>query len=312
MTRRIEFDMMPSLSGQYLRAVARLPRPLRAKGVRGGKVDALPALEAEAGQVGVVRATLEAYRALCAIADTESLPVAYPQVLAAPLHAAIIAAPEFPFPALGLVHRRNVIVQHRAIRPDERLALRARLGEWREVAAGVEFDVQTVARVTGERVWESVMTVLVRNAGGTGKKSKSGRSGSKKRGATEPGESPGVSRSVILNVPESTGRRYGAISGDYNPIHLHAASARAFGFRRAIVHGMWSLARCLGELGDELAPMGAMRVEVDFKRPIELPSRVLFSSTPLGGAAGGGVCFAMKTHDGAKVYLEGRVQAHPR
>ena len=32
---------------------------------------------------------------------------------------------------------------------------------------------------------------------------------------------------------ENTGRRYALISGDFNLIHIHAVTAKAFGFKQA-------------------------------------------------------------------------------
>ena len=49
-------------------------------------------------------------------------------------------------------------------------------------------------------------------------------------------------------MPGDIGRRYGAVSGDRNPIHLHGWSAKLFGMPRPIAHGMWLKARCLAEL----------------------------------------------------------------
>ena len=37
-----------------------------------------------------------------------------------------------------------------------------------------------------------------------------------------------------------------SVSGDVNPIHLSGLTAKAFGFKRAIAHGMWVKARALG------------------------------------------------------------------
>ena len=73
-------------------------------------------------------------------------------------------------------------------------------------------------------------------------------------------------------VPGDLGRRYAAVSGDRNPIHLHALSAKAFGFPRAIAHGMWTKARCLAAL----RLPDALTAEVRFKQPILLPSTVTF------------------------------------
>ena len=62
------------------------------------------------------------------------------------------------------------------------------------------------------------------------------------------------------------------MSGDHNPIHLHALSAKALGFPRAIAHGMWTKARCLASL----RLPDAFAVDVRFKKPILLPSKVTF------------------------------------
>lgn len=52
----------------------------------------------------------------------------------------------------------------------------------------------------------------------------------------QPVEAPDATQEWSL--ASDLGRRYARVSGDINPIHLHALSARAFGFRRAIAHGM--------------------------------------------------------------------------
>src|SRR6266487_1403229 len=49
---------------------------------------------------------------------------------------------------------------------------------------------------------------------------------------------------VVWELPADLGRRYAAVSGDRNPIHLYRLTAWLFGFRRPIAHGMWAAARC--------------------------------------------------------------------
>ncbi|MEL6349641.1 MAG: MaoC/PaaZ C-terminal domain-containing protein, partial [Myxococcota bacterium] len=83
-----------------------------------------------------------------------------------------------------------------------------------------------------------------------------------------------LARSVAWRLPENLGRKYARISGDYNPIHLSALTARPFGFRRAIIHGMWTKARCLAQL-DLRAPC---EIAVHFLRPASLPSAVYFNA----------------------------------
>jgi acyl dehydratase len=72
------------------------------------------------------------------------------------------------------------------------------------------------------------------------------------------------------------GRRYAAVSGDRNPIHLYGVTAKAFGFPRQIAHGMWSKARSVAAVENRLPD--AVRVEVAFKTPILLPGTVRFST----------------------------------
>ena len=76
----------------------------------------------------------------------------------------------------------------------------------------------------------------------------------------------------VILVPEGQGRAYAAVAGDVNPIHLHALTAKAMGFPRAIAHGMWTYARALAVLGPATA--GPSRSHAWFGKPVLLPSTV--------------------------------------
>ena len=69
-----------------------------------------------------------------------------------------------------------------------------------------------------------------------------------------------------------TGRRYAAVSGDRNPIHLSSLAAKAFGFPRAIAHGMYTASLALASVG--AARGDAFDWSVDFFKPVLLPSTV--------------------------------------
>ena len=66
-----------------------------------------------------------------------------------------------------------------------------------------------------------------------------------------------------------------------NPIHLSGLTAKAFGFKRAIAHGMWVKARVLAALGGRLPD--AFTVDVAFRKPLFLPSTVTLSTAQAGG-----------------------------
>ena len=80
----------------------------------------------------------------------------------------------------------------------------------------------------------------------------------------------------MWNVPGDIGRRYAAVSGDRNPIHLHPLTAKLFGMKAPIAHGMWTKARCLAALESTLPD--AYTVDVSFRKPILLPGRVTFDA----------------------------------
>jgi acyl dehydratase len=83
---------------------------------------------------------------------------------------------------------------------------------------------------------------------------------------------PALVREARWQLPAQLGRDYAKASGDFNPIHLHALTAKAFGFPRAIAHGMWTLARTLAALQPS-KQLAAANVHGDFKSPMLLPGR---------------------------------------
>ncbi len=123
----------------------------------------------------------------------------------------------------------------------------------------------TEARVGDELVWEEVSTNLKRGGG------------SDEDAKAPENELPGPRTSPRPRCGRwrgDLGRRYGSVSGDLNPIHVHPFTARLFGFRSAIAHGMWTKARCLAALEPRLPD--AFTVDVAFKKPILLPRKVEF------------------------------------
>jgi acyl dehydratase len=106
----------------------------------------------------------------------------------------------------------------------------------------------------------------------------------------------------VWRLPGDLGRRYAAVSGDRNPIHLTDLTAKPFGFSHHIAHGMWTHARALAELDNRLPD--AYRVEVAFKKPITLPGTVEFGARDVDGR----LDFAVTSRSGSP-HLLGRVRA---
>jgi acyl dehydratase len=289
------FEQLPGMRGMMLRAAL----PAGKGPLKDGQT--IPRIEATVPRTLILPKDLARYRQVCGFVAGERVPPTWLQVLAGPLHMAILADKSFPLPAMGIVHVRNRIDQFEPISIADTIELCAYVEGHRPHKRGVEFDLITEARRAGEVVWRAETTVLSMAGNKAGGK-KSGKTTTQ----SAPGELPNRTHSVIWPVAEDQGRKYGAVSGDRNPIHLYALSAKLFGFNRAIVHGMWSLGRCVAEL-EELTEQHNVRIDVDFKRPIFLPSRVLFSAC----ADQMPMDFAIRTPDGAKLHMQGTLSTLP-
>ena len=249
---------------------------------------ALPDTQLRRSGIEIDRSQLAAYNRVCGFALSDTLPATYPHVLAFPLAIELMAARDFPFGVLGLVHVRNAIEHLRPLRANEPLDLLV----WAENLAGHPrgrtVDVVAEGSVDGKPVWRDRSTYLQRESGGT-KDSKD------RKKPPDP--------DAVWEVPGDTGRRYASVSGDRNPIHLHPLPARLLGQPGAIAHGMWTKARCLAALQGKLPE--AFAVEVAFKLPVVLPAKLAFASWRDGDQRR----FALHDARSGKPHLTGSVSA---
>ncbi|WP_019812732.1 MaoC/PaaZ C-terminal domain-containing protein [Saccharomonospora saliphila] len=274
-----ELTAAPSLGTLYPKAAL--------GGLRKSGGDALPDIEYVRSGVSADPAHLAAYDRVCGFRLGDDVPATYPHVLAFGMQIALMTEPDFPFPLLGMVHVANRITQRRPVRVGETFDLRVRVRDLRPHEKGRQFDVVTElvpdgAGESAEPVWTDVSTYLRR--GGTGSGGQEARP--ERRGTDLAQPAP----NAVWRVPADIGRRYAEVSGDRNPIHMHTLTARMFGFRSAIAHGMWSKARCLAAFEGRLP--AAYTVDVRFKLPVLLPAKVAFTSWPTDdtgrrGVAGG-------------------------
>jgi acyl dehydratase len=228
----------------------------------GGR--ALPDTTLVLNDVSVERERLARYDRVCEFDLADTLPPTYPHMLAFPMQLQLMTDGSFPFPAIGLVHILNEIVQHRPIRDTEQLQVKVWATNLRDHPRGQQFDLRSEVRSSGELVWEETSTNLKR-----GKRNEDAPRGE------EPPSAEDLKPNATWELPGDLGRRYGMVSGDLNPIHMHPLSARLFGFPSAIAHGMWTKARCLAALEAELPERFTVRAA--FRKPIILPAKVQFA-----------------------------------
>jgi acyl dehydratase len=277
-------------------ALPAIPGVSSLPGVRrsGGE---LPEVTLTRHDVPIDRSHVAAYNEVCGFPLRETLPLTYPHMLAFPLHMAIMTDGAFPFPAIGTVHLENSITQHRPVAASETLQVTARPQALRSHPKGRVFDILTEVHSAGELVWEETSTFL--------------RRGRPDDSAPESGlQLEQVAPSGIeWRLGADLGRRYAAVSGDHNPIHLYGVTAKAFGFPRQIAHGMWSKARCVAMLESRLPD--AVRVDVAFKKPILLPGTVAFGSRllPSGEGGRGDWAFSLTSPRSGAPHLLGRTTA---
>lgn len=282
---RISFPSLPSTVPAYARVM------LGNKPYQALNQSATRPIELEARQVKLSAAHLQRYREICAVPRSADLPPAYLHVVAMPMHMQLFIAKEFPVKVLGLIHLRNTIRILRRIDMHRALRLSVIFDTMRPTGFGQEYDFTTRYEQDGQVVWEEVSTMLARG--------EAAPKGAGKRPVIERSMHPseGVS-TTVLEVADNIGWRYARVSGDVNPIHLTARTARMFGFKQAVAHGMWSLGRCLAAASAQL-PSLPIQIDTQFKLPVYIPSQALARTWPTED----GLDVAMCTARGDRLHL---------
>jgi acyl dehydratase len=299
----------------------------------------LPALAIARTGVMLDAAHIDRYRRVCGFIPAQGVPLTYPHILAFPLHLLLMTDARFPWPALGLVHLANTITQHAALAPGDTLRIEAQIGAPLAHDKGQAFTFHTrVYREdsddrndcdSSEDSDNSDDSPADEKPGGVHQRpgptaggTRSLESPRERRlvwdaasvylriGVANPAGAPALKpaypdvpfvRRASWQLDAGLGRRYAAVSGDFNPIHLSALSARLFGFRRALVHGMWTKARALAALLPP-HPLEAASAAVEFKLPLWLPG-----DATLWTADDAATAFEVRDTAGEKPHLRGRI-----
>ena len=266
---------------------------LKASRKRPGRIEALPPVCFLRPNVSLEAAEINAYAQVCGYPPEQGVPLLYPQMLTFPLAMAYFASDYCPWPALGTVHLANHVQQHVPLRSGDVLRVELRPGPLQAHEKGQVFTLQFQIWKDQALAWEASQTLLrlgIHQPSGPAYVS-----------ALPP--IPPLSLQTSFKADAGIGRRYGRVSGDLNPIHLSALSAKLFGFRRAIAHGMWTQARALAALLPR-RPLAQAEAQVEFKTPLYLPARpTLWSSRAVQGAQPHNAVFEVRNAHGDKPHL---------
>ena len=255
--RELCLDHLPRTPKIFARAL--MLAPFRGRSPKAGKP--VPAGRIVLNGLHPDPETLAGYRKVCGF-DTDSqapLPPTYLQTLFVGLLGKYIVSPLFPITPLGLIQTGQSLRQTRPVMPDEILDLSCSLLDMTQKEKGLETRFLLEITIQGELVWQGISTYFTRNGGGG-------------KGKKAPAEDPILSPRQIFKVPGNTGRRYAKASGDMNPHHLYAFTAKFFGFKQPIAHGMWSLGRALAGITREMNPAFPITVEAGLKLPVFMPA----------------------------------------
>lgn len=205
----------------------------------------------------------------------------------------VLSSDELGLNLLGVVHLENELVVHRALTRDDALTCRVGLESLDRNERRVLCTVRGENFAGGElaSVSRSLILARLKRSGG----------GSKKDAPEPPTRDWKNLRT--LRFPEDLGRRYGLVTGDVNPIHLHWLTSRTFGFKRPIAHGFClkamvahGLVRSLG--GGDIGRL--RRLNIRFKSAIWLPGQASLQADSDG--------FRVIDLDGERLYAEGEYE----
>lgn len=302
--RTLTLDTSPNLTVLFARAAA------TSRGRGGPLLD----VQVRRPKARVHLPQLAAYDKVCGFALRDALPATYLHVLLFPLHVTLMADRRFPLGLAGLEHVRNRIDQHRPVDAAELLTLRSSARALRPHPLGTHVDLVGEVRVGDELVWEGVSTYLSRGAPAPGEAAP---------GETAPGDvaprdvarggtaaerlvtvdlDPHGPANAVWVVPGDMGRRYSAVSGDVDPMHLSSLAAKVVGFPRVPMHGMWTKAHALAAIEARLPE--AYAVDVAFGEPL-LPSS---TANFFAAQQDRGWDFAVHPAEGSDDHLRGAVR----
>jgi hypothetical protein len=186
------------------------------------------------------------------------VPLTYLYLLAQRAQLATMLDRAIPFRIVGLIHVSNELAMHCEVRTDALLVLVTTLSMPERAANGaIECVLETVASADGQTVFSCTSRYLIK------------RGQRAKHAAASPSVAPVGDVVGEWVVTADAGRRYAALSGDWNPIHLWPWSARLMGMHAPIIHGMETMARVCAAL-EQSTDRRATSLTCHFKRAMPL------------------------------------------
>jgi acyl dehydratase len=197
-----------------------------------------------------------------------------------------------------IIHGEQRVRIHGALPPNATVTTEATVAGIYDKGANALVDLEFKSSVDGELLFENVVSMLVRGAGGFGDDH-----GPKRAGTVQPPD-----RAPDKQVKIQTEARQALVyrlSGDWNPLHADPDVAKAVGFERPILHGLCTFGCTVRAVLRELCnnDPGAIRtIAVRFSSPV-LPGDLLTAEL----WAEGKTVFAQTKNESGDVVLKNGV-----
>jgi acyl dehydratase len=186
------------------------------------------------------------------------VPLTYLYLLAQRAQLATMLDRAMPFRIVGLIHVSNELAMKCEVRTDAPLVLMTTLSM---PEPGTNGAVECVLETVASADWKTVFTCTSRYLIKRGQRIK--------HAPASPSAVPVGDVVGEWVVTTDAGRRYAALSGDWNPIHLWPWSARLMGMNAPIIHGMETMARVCAAF-EQSANRRVTSLACRFKRTVPL------------------------------------------
>jgi acyl dehydratase len=267
MTERRE-DMKPASTGQTLPepGFALLARSLTKKAAKGQTGDGEALVIEDAFEAPFPdEAHITRYARAFGFTGTAA-PLPYWYLLAQRAQLGLMLKPQFRFGLAGMVHVENAMAYHAEPDPHTPIGLTVTArSEPPTERSAVYVNMSVDFHQGGRRFAECASCYLARRAKRVSQKPA--------RAAEEALAVQSMPEIAQWHIPHDGGRHYAKLSGDWNPIHLWGWSARLFGFKRPIIHGMHSFARAAAEI-ERAGCESLQAMQARFRSPIVVGSTV--------------------------------------
>ena len=205
----------------------------------------------------------------------------FPFALLTHMQFSIVTDKKFPFSPFGIIHKAEKIECLKELTPGK-WEIKAVVPVIRKVPTGYEMELISSLYIDDELSWRSTTTAFKRTKKGLTKFSR---------------EAADLEKSEIIHIPKNLGRKYASVSNNFDLIHISDFTAKLMGQKKAIIHGMWTVARGVSEIDNITYPCN---MEFKFLTPIYIDSKTQFQKTPEG--------FKFFNESGKRIHLEATVQ----